>query len=79
MWELYQKLLSELPDIVRQKVFEKDMVTDLQRSVVVNQLVSRHKGEVVELDRARTSWKLVRKAPGSASWLDWENPQRHYL
>ena len=35
LWGNYQKLLSELPDIVHQKVFEKDMVADLQRSVVV--------------------------------------------
>ena len=41
----------------------------------MTQVVSLRKGEVVDLDQARARWKLVLKAPGSASANEWGNPQ----
>ena len=79
----YQVLLSDFPKSTVLKVGDEQLDTPVGRGKALTQLVALHSGEVVELDRARTSWHLRRKsAPGSASAgsvPEWQSPQWHCL
>ncbi len=63
----YRILLQVPPAITLPKVGEAQLATPERKAVVVGQLVDKHSGEIVELDRRRASWTLERVAPDSAS------------
>ena len=80
----YWKLLSDVPNTTHLKVGDSQLATPVGRAKALTQLVALHSGEVVELDRTRTRWHLLRKAaPGLASAasvaesanIDWMSPQ----
>jgi hypothetical protein len=50
------------------KLGENQLSTEIGRALAIVQLTSKHSGEIVEIDRTRNTWILVRvEAPGSAS------------
>ena len=63
----YHVLLQALPAITLEKVGSAQLATLDGKAYAIGQLVSKHGGEIVELDRRRTSWTLQPVAPGSAS------------
>ena len=63
----YAKLFEAFPRSTLTKVGHKQLTTDMGRATAIVQLVSKHSGEVVELDRFRSSWVLRPVSPGSAS------------
>ena len=63
----YGVLLQALPAITLQKVGGAQLATPDGRAFAIGQLVNKHSGEIVDLDRRRTSWTLQLAAPGSAS------------
>ena len=63
----YRVLLQALPAITLHKVGSAQLATLDGKAFAIGQLVSKHSGEIVELDRRRTSWTLQPVAPGSAS------------
>ena len=70
----YEEFTSALPDSTYVKMGEERLQSADGRAQAITKLVSLHKGEVVELDPRRTTWRLRPKAPGSAS-ADWQNEQ----
>ena len=67
--EEYKKLFEEFPDTTIKK-FEDGGRLDTAGGaahVLVQLATNLHKGEVVELDPDRSRWRLVERAPGSAS------------
>ena len=63
----YRVLLQALPAITLRKVGGAQLATPDGKAFAIGQLVAKHSGEIVELDRRRTSWTLQPVAPGSAS------------
>ena len=64
----YSKLFEHFPDTTSQKFLPGQLDTASGRAHALVQLAtSLHKGEVAELDPELTRWRLVAKAPGSAS------------
>ncbi len=77
--EEYRLLLSEIPQRILDKVGDKEMDTLLGRAKALTQLVSAHAGEIVELDRRRTTWHLRRKPPPGSASAEWRSAQWHCL
>ena len=63
----YRVLLQALPDITLRRVGSAQLATPDGKAFAIGQLVAKHSGKIVELDRRRTSWTLHPVAPGSAS------------
>ena len=63
----YVLLLQRFPESTVAKVGEDALRTELGRAKAVTQLVMKHSGEVVELDKYKMGWVLQSLAPGSAS------------
>ena len=63
----YDVLLQALPPIVMKKVGAAPLETEDGKAYALGQLISKHSGEIVELDMRRTSWTLQPVAPGCAS------------
>ena len=68
--EEYAKLLERFPFTVAKKVGDLQLTTPEGRAQAVAQLVNKHSGELVELDRSRAAWILRPVVPGSASTID---------
>ena len=66
----YAKLLEQFPFSTANKFGDLQLTTPEGRGQAVGQLVNKHSGEVVELDRMRASWVLLPVVPGSASAFD---------
>ena len=62
----YQKLLQELPPSTMKKLPPHQLNTEQGRALAITQLVSKHSGEVVELDARRAGWRLL-EVPASGS------------
>ena len=67
--EEYAKLLERFPGSTERKVGGDQLLTLEGRARAVVQLVSKHSGELVELDRNRAGWILRLVVPGSASTM----------
>ena len=65
----YAKLLERFPGSTERKVGGDQLLTPEGRARAVVQLVSKHSGELVELDRSRAGWVLRPVVPGSASTM----------
>ena len=65
----YAKLLERFPGSTERKVGGDQLLTLEGRARAVVQLVSKHSGELVELDRNRAAWILRLVVPGSASTM----------
>ena len=63
----YHKLLERFPDTIAPMVGEEQLQTEIGRAKAVVQLVNKHSGEIVEMDRTKMSWVLHALEPGSAS------------
>ena len=63
----YAKLLEQFPGSTAKKVGGDQLLTKEGRAQAVGQLVTKHSGELVELDRNRVGWVLRLVVPGSAS------------
>ena len=59
--------LQALPSITWAKLGEEQLAATKGKARAIGQLVDKHSGEIVELDRRSTRWALERVAPGSAS------------
>ena len=68
--EQYCELFKRFPHSTVLKVGEDQLRTDLGKAQAVTQLVSKHSGEIVEIDRTKMGWILHPLAPGSAS-VEW--------
>ena len=68
---VYRQLLYELPLSVLKKVPPQQLNTQQGRALAITQLVSKHSGEVVELDPRNQEWRLLELSavPGSARTL----------
>ena len=71
----YGKLLQELPESTAAKLTQDVLATEDGRSQAPTQLVGLRKGELVELGPRLSMWRLVKKAPGSASDFETYGPQ----
>ena len=60
-------LLERFPDNTLNKVGRDQLSTEVGKAKACVQLVGKHGGEVVEIDRSRGSWVLRPAVPGSAS------------
>ena len=56
----FQKLLEELPASTVKKVPPGQLNTSQGRARAITQLISKHSGEVVELDPCTTEWRLMK-------------------
>ena len=65
--EDYFMLLEALPPIVEMKVGPEQLETEKGKAQAIVQLISKHSGEIVEVDSTRTEWVLLPVLPGSAS------------
>ena len=67
----YQQLLKELPASTVKKVPRGQLDTLEGQALAITQLVSKHSGEVVELDPRKQEWRLLdlSAVPGSARFL----------
>ena len=65
----YAKLLERFPGSTEKKVGGDQLLTQEGRAQAVVQLVNKHSGELVELDRSRAGWILLPVVPGSASTM----------
>ena len=67
----YQQLLQELPASIVKKLPPEQLNTVQGRALAMTQLVSKHSGEVVELDPRSQEWRLLdlSAVPGSARTL----------
>ena len=64
--EKYSALLFDIPHISVQKVGEAQLETPEGQAKAIRQLIGKHGGELVELDRRRVNWTLESVPPGSA-------------
>ena len=55
---VYRQLLYELPLSTLKKVPPQQLNTQQGRALAITQLVSKHSGEVVELDPRTQDWRL---------------------
>ena len=67
LFEKYRALLLDFPPITVQKVGEAQLETPEGKAKAIGQLIGKHGGELVEVNRLHTKWTLERVAPGSAS------------
>ena len=64
----YRLLLEALAPIVADKLGHTDQLeTEEGKAQAIVQLISKHSGEIVEVDSTRTEWVLLPVLPGSAS------------
>ena len=65
--EQYKTLLFDFPAITVEKVGEAQLETPEGKAKAIGQLIGKHGGELVELDRRHANWTLESVPPGSAS------------
>ena len=70
--EQYRELFQRFPHSTVQKRGEDELRTELGKARAVVGLVSKHAGEIVEMDRMKMRWILHPLAPGSAS-VEWSS------
>ena len=63
----YAELLRSLPPGTAEKVGSDQLSTNLGTGMAISQIQRKHTGEIVELDRTTSSWKLYDLASGSAN------------